>query len=268
MALNTCITAVLLLLLLLTSDAFVVVDIRRLLVPSSRTPTRTAPTARTAWYDGSDGGHRTTYSPYQAQWHEQSGLIPGVDPCEHGAPSCWVVPETTSVFDNVHHNESPATAADPEAATTPTREQQLEVEIEELRTQLLRSQQSEQEKTQRMLETLIDVSDNLSRALEAVPASEKERNDALKTLCEGIKMTERGLDKAFEIGGVRKYGEIGDLFDPTYHHALFELPDPEKEPGTVGHIMKAGYLLNSNEQQQRVLRYAEVAVVKSREDDD
>lgn len=31
---------------------------------------------------------------------------------------------------------------------------------------------------------------------------------------------------------------MGDAFDPNLHNAMFELPDPSKEPGSVAHIVK------------------------------
>ena len=105
--------------------------------------------------------------------------------------------------------------------------------------------------------TLLDVSDNLARALDAVPAQEKESNDALKALCEGVAMTEKGLDKVLEMSGIVKYGKVGEPFDHNIHHAVCEYPDPEKEPDTIGHIIKAGYFLKDS-----VLRCAEVAVIK------
>ena len=68
---------------------------------------------------------------------------------------------------------------------------------------------------------------------------------------------------------------VGDAFDPNLHNAMFELPDPSKEPGSVAHIVKVrlllqccscvvhahpqtGYVLHG-----RVVRPASVGVVKS-----
>ena len=52
--------------------------------------------------------------------------------------------------------------------------------------------------------------------------------------------------------------QIWTFFDPNKHNALFEYPEPEKKAGTVGQIIKTGFLLND-----RVLRSAEVGVVKN-----
>jgi molecular chaperone GrpE len=116
--------------------------------------------------------------------------------------------------------------------------------------------------------SLLDVSDNLSRALQAVPKETLEQPmdeesptsslSVLKTLYEGIDMTDKGLTKAFLMNGLTKYAEQpGDVFNPEQHEALFEYPDPDKEPGTIGQVMKVGFMLN-----KRVLRPAEVGIVK------
>lgn len=177
-------------------------------------------------------------------FNEQTGLIPGVDPCHHGAPSCWV-PEPVI-------EESPPP---PEARGE---EDQLALQVKELKTELQRSQNEQENERRQTLEKLIDVSDNLARALEAVPETEKENNDSLKTLCEGIEMTKKALHMVMEQNGLVQFGATGEPFDHHFHHALYEFSDPGKKAGTVGQIIKAGYMLNG----ERVLRYAEVAVVK------
>jgi molecular chaperone GrpE len=164
--------------------------------------------------------------------------------------------------------------AEPVAA--PSREEQLEAQVQQLKDQLLRSL-AEQENTRSIAKrdvengklyaiksfakSLLDVSDNLTRAMEAVPedarVDQQESNHVLHNLYEGIAMTERGLLKAFESNGLVKFGQAGEAFDPNRHEALYEYVDPDKEPGTVGQVVKDGFLLN-----KRVLRPAEVGIVK------
>ena len=71
-------------------------------------------------------------------------------------------------------------------------------------------------------------------------------------------MTDDGLTKAFAKNGLVKFGQRGEKFDPNKHEALFEYPDPNGEPGCIGQVMKAGFMLNN-----RVVRPAEVGVVKA-----
>ena len=163
-----------------------------------------------------------------------------------------------------------------------SKEELLELEVKELKNQLLRSY-AEQENTRKIAsrdvesarqfaiksfaKSLLDVSDNLSRALESVPAEYRTKPSegvapdspqaVLSTLYEGIEMTDKGLIKAFSMNGLERYGEVGETFDPNKHDALFEYPDPEKTAGTIGQLMKPGFVLH-----KRVLRPAEVGVVK------
>lgn len=58
----------------------------------------------------------------------------------------------------------------------------------------------------------------------------------LKTVVEGVRMTENLMAKAFKQNGLVQYGEKGDKFDPTLHDALFEMPDPELQPGDVAQV--------------------------------
>jgi len=171
--------------------------------------------------------------------------------------------------------EEQTSSAGTEEEKVISREEQLENELKDMKNQLLRSL-AEQENTRRIAQrdvesarnfaiksfakSLLDVSDNLSRALDAVPEElreDKNGNPVLATLYEGIKMTESGLTKSFESNGLVKFGEVGEMFDPNKHEALYEYPDPNKQVGSVGQIMKVGFMLN-----KRVLRPAEVGVVK------
>jgi hypothetical protein len=41
--------------------------------------------------------------------------------------------------------------------------------------------------------------------------------------------------------GVEKSRPLGEKFDPNLHEALFEMPDPSKEPGTIGAVTKVSH---------------------------
>jgi molecular chaperone GrpE len=105
---------------------------------------------------------------------------------------------------------------------------------------------------------MLDVADNLGRAAEAVPeeARDSDEQPTLKALYEGVVMTESVLLKAFEQHGLVRLWPMDEKFDPNMHNALFEMPDPEREPGTVAHVTKAGYVLH-----ERCIRPADVGVV-------
>jgi len=105
---------------------------------------------------------------------------------------------------------------------------------------------------------VLDIADNLQRALDAVPAEAKASADpGLKALIEGVELTERSLLNTLEKNGVRKFDPSGEKFDPNFQQAMYEVPDPSVPPGTVVQMVQAGYMIGD-----RVLRPALVAVSK------
>ncbi|EJB04521.1 molecular chaperone GrpE (heat shock protein) [Rhizobium leguminosarum bv. trifolii WSM597] len=105
---------------------------------------------------------------------------------------------------------------------------------------------------------MLAVSDNLRRALDAIPAEVKDAADAgLSTLIEGVEMTERAMLSALERHGVRKLEPVGQKFDPNFHQAMFEVPNPDVPNNTVVQVVQAGFSIG-----ERVLRPAMVGVAK------
>jgi len=105
---------------------------------------------------------------------------------------------------------------------------------------------------------MLAVSDNLRRAIEAVPQELRESGDAsFKALLEGVEMTERAMLTALERHGVRKIEPEGQKFDPNYHQAMFEVPNADVPNNTVVQVVQAGYVIG-----ERVLRPAMVGVAK------
>ncbi len=105
---------------------------------------------------------------------------------------------------------------------------------------------------------MLGVSDNLRRAIEAVPAEAREAGDpGLAALLEGVEMTERAMHVALERHGVKKLEPEGQKFDPHFHQAMFEVPDPSVPANTVVQVVQSGYSIG-----ERVLRPAMVGVSK------
>jgi molecular chaperone GrpE len=105
---------------------------------------------------------------------------------------------------------------------------------------------------------IISVSDNLSRALEAIePDARASAEGTLKALLDGVDLTRRELEKALKKQGVRPLDPKGEKFDPHFHQAMYEVPDADAAPGTVVEVMQTGYAIG-----ERVLRPALVAVAK------
>lgn len=117
---------------------------------------------------------------------------------------------------------------------------------------------------QGILKSLVDVADNLERAAGSVSTedvdgtNEIDRDRAmklLKSLRDGVLLTDNILMKILAKEGVTRYDPLGDAFDPNLHMALFQVPDATKEPGTVAVVVKKGYMLHD-----RAVRAAEVGV--------
>ena len=105
---------------------------------------------------------------------------------------------------------------------------------------------------------VLDIADNLQRALDAVPLEARANADpGLKALIEGVELTERSLLNALEKHGVKKFDPQGQKFDPNFQQAMFEVPDPSVPSGTVVQVVQAGYTIG-----ERVLRPALVGVAK------
>ena len=103
---------------------------------------------------------------------------------------------------------------------------------------------------------ILSVADNLSRALESVPADLRE-DDRMKNLLTGIEATGREIDKVFASHGISRIAAKGLPLDPHQHQAMLEIPSADAEPGTVIQELQAGYMIKD-----RLLRPAMVAVAK------
>jgi molecular chaperone GrpE len=105
---------------------------------------------------------------------------------------------------------------------------------------------------------VLDIADNLQRALDAIPAEARETADpGIKAFIEGVELTERSLLNTLEKNGVKKFDPSGEKFDPNFQQAMYEVPDPSVPSGTVVQVVQAGFMIG-----ERVLRPALVAVSK------
>ncbi len=103
---------------------------------------------------------------------------------------------------------------------------------------------------------MLTFADNMHRAISNVPADARERAEpAVRTLIEGLELTERDFASRLERYGVKKLNPKGLKFDPNLHEALFELPDESVPTGTVVEVIEPGYVIG-----ERVLRPAKVGV--------
>jgi len=153
------------------------------------------------------------------------------------------------------------------------REQQLEAELAQFKDSMIR-QLAEVENARKRAEREMDdlrkfaitnfardilpVADNLRRALDAIPADQRETNPALKNLFIGVEATERQLVGTLEKFGVQAVVAMGQPFDPNFHQAMQEVETADAPAGTVVQVYQNGYTIAD-----RLLRPALVVVAKA-----
>lgn len=111
--------------------------------------------------------------------------------------------------------------------------------------------------TANICKALLQVADNLGRALLAAPADQRAANETVKNLALGVELTEKELMKVFEDQGVRKIAALGQAFDPNLHNAVQEVENTTVPAGTVVQVLVEGYTMHD-----RLLRPAMVIVSK------
>src|SRR5690606_26127857 len=105
---------------------------------------------------------------------------------------------------------------------------------------------------------MLAVSDDLRRALDAVPADVRSTAaQSLASLLEGVELTERSMLSALERHGIKKIEAEGAKCDPHFHQAMYEIPNTEGTSDTVRQVVQAGFTIAD-----RVLRPAMVGVSK------
>lgn len=99
--------------------------------------------------------------------------------------------------------------------------------------------------------SLLEVVDNLERALGAAPSEEP----AVKALHEGVSLTHKLFTDTLKRFAVEAVDPIGAPFDPEQHQAVSMQPSTTAEPNTVTAVFQKGYTLSG-----RLLRPAMVVV--------
>lgn len=168
-------------------------------------------------------------------------------------------------------NETPEPTAEESLQQEEDSLKGAQAEIDKLKEQVLRAL-AEAENTRRRMQKELDearkysvsafakemlgISDNFTRALEAVPKDEAE-SQTLKNLVTGVQAVERQLAAAFEQFGIKKIDPLGQPFDPHLHRVMMEQEDLSKPAGTVLQVFQPGYMIHD-----RLLREAQVVVTK------
>ena len=163
-------------------------------------------------------------------------------------------------------NEAPEAEVVTEAAE-PTAEEQLAAkmkELEDTRLRVMADFDNYKKRAQKEKETilkyaatdvvmsLLPVLDNLDRAIEAVPESDRE--DAFY---KGVVLIDKMFEEALTKNGVEEIPALGQPFNPEVHQAVVTEEVEGVEENTVTAVLAKGYTL-----QGRVLRPSMVKVSK------
>lgn len=148
----------------------------------------------------------------------------------------------------------------------------LSEEVSELKDKLLRqhaemenfrkrSRKQQEDQNRRTIANIagdvIQVNDDLLRAIDAASTVEGEKSDAYKSFIEGVGMISRQLEGVLERYGVVEIDAEGIGFDPTFHEAVEIEVTPDVNTETVTFVHQKGFRL-----EDMVVRSAKVKVSK------
>ena len=103
---------------------------------------------------------------------------------------------------------------------------------------------------------ILSPSDNLSRAIEAIPSDEKI-SESINNLIDGLKMVQKEFMTILERHGVERIEAINNKFDHNYHQAMLEVEKDNCEEGIVVQEIQSGFTMYD-----RLLRPSMVGVSK------
>ena len=124
-------------------------------------------------------------------------------------------------------------------------------ELENLKKRLIKEKEDfVQFANERLLKELIQIEDNLERALEVPKAT-------LDSLKEGVEMIQKQFTAFLKNQKVEPIEALGKPFDPNLHEVLNQQESEEHEENTVIQEYSKGYTLNG-----RILRSSKVVIAK------
>lgn len=104
-----------------------------------------------------------------------------------------------------------------------------------------------------LIRDLLEVWDNLQRAMDA--ANGEETAQGTKALCDGVSMVSQQMSDVLGKFGCKRVDALGVEFDPNVHEAISQMPSDEYAAGIVMNEVAVGYVLHD-----RVVRPSHVIV--------
>jgi len=165
--------------------------------------------------------------------------------------------------------QDPATpeGAAPAAASPEERIAKLEADLAQAKDEFLRAK-AETDNTRRRAQTDIanahkyaseSFAESLLAVKDSLEAALKDQSASIDTIKNGVELTLRQLNSAFEKGKIVELNPLEQKFDPNKHQAISAV-EAEGEPNRVINVLQKGYQIHD-----RVLRPALVMVSKAKE---
>nr|WP_246476567.1 nucleotide exchange factor GrpE [Salicibibacter cibi] len=173
--------------------------------------------------------------------------------------------EEVEIIDPDSEDISSSADEDEEVSETETQIEALQAELEEWQNKVKRVQAdydnfrkrsrsekeaAEQFRSQPLMEALLPVLDNFSRALES-----EGQNASDEGLYKGMEMVYRQFTEALESNGLEEIPTEGETFDPNVHQAVMQVEEEGFESNQIVEELQKGYKLKT-----RVIRPAMVKV--------
>lgn len=102
---------------------------------------------------------------------------------------------------------------------------------------------------------LLPIADSMDKELESNAKDGVEMT--VKQMIEGTVMTQKLLLKVLTDNGIEIINPEGEKFNPEFHEAMTQIPNPDLAPNTIVDVFQKGYILNG-----RLVRPAMVVVSK------
>ncbi len=106
-----------------------------------------------------------------------------------------------------------------------------------------------------LLKDLVEPFEQLFMALSVQIPPNLHNNDSFISILNGIEMTKKTFEKAFESHGLKRLYPKGEKFDHNSHQAVSQIKQEGVESGIIINVVQAGYILN-----ERVIKPAMVVV--------
>ena len=108
---------------------------------------------------------------------------------------------------------------------------------------------------------ILSTSDNLSRALDAIP-KDARKTETMINLINGLRMVQKEFTSILAKHGIKKIDALNQRFDHNLHQAMMEIESEKVEEGLVIQEIQSGYTMHD-----RLLRPSMVSVAKNPEKD-